>query len=252
MNDRHERASPSWGSEPSSRRSRRPGVLEEHLPEALQHHRGSGRALERSGLLRPRPRGSRQDLHQDRFGWVRGFEFDWKRYHIPPRVDGRDGRGPAVGADDRERGAGRLRLPRQAARHRADGSDLRGRDGRRAAAHDRPAHLVPGVRSRARGRQRVPGAALRDPRTDPLQMARGDRQGPAAGHRGLDARRARQHPFGPGRERAQPARSQLHHRRGLRLELRGSRRRRGPAGQRPLRRRPHGRRRPQHGGRRRS
>ena len=82
---------------------------------------------------------------------------------------------------------------------------------------------------------------------DPRALARGGRAGAAADHRGHDARRAGQHRLGPRGQRAQPARPQLHHRRRLRLELRGHRRGRRAAGRGPVRRGDHRRRRPQHG-----
>ena len=78
--------------------------------------------------------------------WVRGFEFDWKRCKIPPKVGGSDGRGTAVGGDDRRRGPGRLRLARAAPRHRAHRGHPRQRHGRGAPLPHHAAHPVPRVR----------------------------------------------------------------------------------------------------------
>ena len=102
-----------------ARRPERPRLLEEHLGEAVLHLRGLARALEPGRLLRPRPVRPRQDLQQDR---RLGPRLPVRLEAVSHPAAGRrgDGRGAAVGRDDRRRGARRLRLAEASARHRAD------------------------------------------------------------------------------------------------------------------------------------
>ncbi len=121
--------------------------------EEVLDHRRPARALERRRLLRPRPVGAGEDLQQDRRVGARLRVRLEALAHPAARRRG-DGRGPAVGGDDRRRGARRLRLPRQDARHRAHRRHPRHRDGGRAALPHDAAHLVPGVPPRCCSRRR--------------------------------------------------------------------------------------------------
>ncbi len=94
--------------------------------------------MERRRLLRPGPRRPPTRAIPRSASWVRGFSFDWKRFHIPPRVTCVDGRGPAVGGHDCRRGAGRLRLPERPLDLERTGVVLGHGDGRRAPLPDPP------------------------------------------------------------------------------------------------------------------
>ena len=167
--------------------------------------------------------------------------------HPAPR-GGRDGRGPAVGDHDRRRGPRRLRLPAEDARHRAHGRRPRQRDGGGAALPDHAAHLVPRVPRSCSSRRR-----------SSCDLPAEVREAILARWREVVSKRLPEITedtmpgelsnilSGPRGQRAQPARAELHRRRGLRLDLRRARRRGGHARGGPLRRRGHGRRRPQHG-----
>ena len=106
-------------------------------------------------------------------GWVRAFEWDplgWK-LPIPPAGERRHGRHPEVGGQPGPRRAGRLRLARAAARHRAHRGRDRQRHGRGEALPDRAADQLPRVRPRARGvgdvRRRCPRRCARRSSTRP-------------------------------------------------------------------------------------
>ena len=189
-------------------------------------------------LLRPRPRGARQDLLEDRRLRARGYEWDpvsWK-LPDPPARGRRHGRGAEVGRRRHARGPAELRLARAPARPRAHRRDPRQRDGRREALPDRVAHLLPRVRPRARS-----DAELRRP------AARGSRDGGRAscGLRSAAASRrspktrcpgARQLHGRPHRQPLQLPRPELRVRRGLRLRPGRDERRRGGPGAAGLRR----------------
>ena len=93
--------------------------------------------------------------------------------------------------------------------------------GRRTALSDPPAHLLPRVRRRRSSAcddfQQLPDRRSRQAILERWHERIEQRL--PADHRRLDAGRAGQHRLRAGRQCAQPARPQLHHRRRLRLEL---------------------------------
>ena len=179
--------------------------------------------------------------------WVRGFQFDWKRWHIPPRVAGAMDEGQqwaiTIAAEaladygypgkplDTERTAVVLGNAMAGERHYLTTLRI----------------SFPEYRAPARRGEGVPRPPGRGAQRHPLALERGRHEADARDHRGHDAGGAVEHPLRPGGQRPQPARAELHGRRRLRLDLRRPRRRGGHAGGGPLRRRDHGRRRPQHG-----
>jgi len=127
--------------------------------------------------------------------WVRGFQFDWKRWHIPPRVAGQwtrgsSGRSPSprrpwpTTATRRSRSTPSAPPSSSATRWRGSGTTSP-----RSASPSR----VPPAAARGEG---VPRPPRRRPQRHSVALERGRDEGASRDHRGHDAGGALEHPVG--------------------------------------------------------
>ena len=117
----------------------------------------------------------------------------------------------------RARGAARLRLSRPSARPRKHRGHFRQRDGRREALPDRDARVLPRVRRELEESSTFAQLPSDVRKAILAEAARADGSAVPRHHRGHDARRAREHHRGSGRERVRPSRAELRHRRRVRV-----------------------------------
>ncbi len=223
-------------------------LLGERDDGGRRHLRGRPEALGPRALLRCGPEGSPEDLLEDRRLGPR-FSVGAGEVEAPDPAArrGGDGRGAEVGDRDHARDARRLRLARAAPRPRPDGGDPRERDGGRKALPDLAPHRARRVRGRAAGDGPLRGPPAGRARPRPRRVPRADRQALSPGHRGHDAGRAVELHRRADREPLQLPRSELRHRRRLRLRPRGDERGRRRPRRGSLRHGSHRRPRPEHG-----
>ena len=201
----------------------------------LRDQRRRPGALGPGALLRRRPAGAREDLLEDRRLGARLGVGPARLEAADPAARSRDA------MDDAQKWAvacTRMALldygwPERPLDLERTAVDPRQRDVRREALPDRAAHHLPRARARARA---APRASPRCPptcaRRSRASCTRNMDALAAADHRGHDAGRARQLPRRADRQPLQPARAELHRRRGLRLGDGGDGRvDRGPASQ---------------------
>ena len=151
---------------------------------------------------------------------MRDWDWDplaWK-LPIPPKVGDGDGRRPEVGGRVHAHGAaGRTAGPSGRSTSIAPrvilGNAMAGEKHYLTALRI----MFPELARELERRAELRGAARRRARDDRARAAREPRGLAAADHRGHDAGRAGQLPRRPGRQPVQPARAELHRRRGLRV-----------------------------------
>jgi hypothetical protein len=106
------------------------------------------------------PDPSRADKSYSKIGgWVQGFQFDWKKYRIPPKVAAAMDEGQQWAVTIADEALADYGYPEPPARHRTHRRDPGHGDGRRAALHHAEPHRFPEFAGRTGAAPSLPTAA---------------------------------------------------------------------------------------------